>query len=62
MKLSYPYKVEINTQDEAINYIKNQCKNCPIYRANWDCSGATVMRCQQAIYLVIEEFGNKSGD
>lgn len=59
MKLTYPYEVDITTKKEAVDYLRNQCRNCPKYCANWDCSGATVIKCQRSAKLVAAEFGGK---
>lgn len=58
IQINYPYSVEINTKEEAVHYIKNQCNNCPNRRGNWDCSGAQVSKCQKVIDNVVEEFSH----
>lgn len=59
MKLTYPYGIEINTKEEAVDYIMHQCRNCIRYSSNWDCSGATANKCQHSVNLVVAEFCNK---
>jgi len=43
--IEFPYDVTITTKEEAVDYVINQCKNCPRYIANWDCSGKTLYKC-----------------
>lgn len=59
MKLTYPYEIEITTKEEAVDYIKHQCDNCPRYKGNWDCSGATAKKCQHSVNMVVTEFSGK---
>lgn len=60
MKITYPYEVEINTKEEAVKFIKSLCNECPRYRSNWDCSGATAVKCQHSVDMVVAEFGKKT--
>lgn len=52
MLLDYPYKIEINTKEEAVDYVKNQCSDCPHYKSNWECSSATLEKCIDAIMQI----------
>lgn len=56
MKITYPYEAEINTREEAYDYIKHLCNNCPRYASNWDCSGAQAAKCQKTVHEVVEAF------
>jgi hypothetical protein len=53
--VTYPYDVTLTTKEEAADYITNQCKNCPRYTANWDCSGATSYKCKAVTYDVLNK-------
>ena len=56
MKITYPYEIEINSREEAMDYLRHQCDKCPFYSANWDCSGAKVAKCMESLKLVRDEF------
>lgn len=51
--LEFPYDVTITTKEEAADYIINQCKNCPRYAANWDCSGVISYKCKAVTYDLV---------
>lgn len=53
MYLSYPYVCEINSKEEAVNFIKNRCSNCGRYI---DCSGINASKCDDVVAKVVREF------
>lgn len=52
--LEFPYDADITTKEEAANYIIDQCKLCPRYAANWDCSGALSYKCKAVTYDLVQ--------
>ena len=59
MELNYPYRASINTKEEAAEYIKKQCSNCPRYNGMYDCRGETINKCNRIANIVAAEFSNK---
>ena len=53
MKISYPYKCEIRTKEDAYYFIMNKCKNCRRYL---NCSGSTASRCNDLVDKIVKEF------
>lgn len=56
MKITYPYDIEINTPEEAAEYVKHQCDHCPRYDASRECSWDKASKCLDTAIDVIDGF------
>ena len=54
MYLTYPYKCEINSREDAVRFVQNKCSNCERYP---DCSGVHASKCDDVVAEVIKEYG-----
>lgn len=53
--LEMPYgRVEINSKEDAIYFIKNRCNNCQHSNEMWRCSGYQASLCEEKEKQVIE--------
>lgn len=48
MIIEMPYgKVEINSKEDAIHFIKNRCNNCHFSNQMWSCSSYQAKLCEE---------------
>ena len=60
MIIEMPYgKVELNSKEDAIYFIKDRCNNCPHANEMWSCSGYQAKLCEEKELRVIETFRKK---
>lgn len=46
----YPYDITIRTNEDAADYVMNQCKKCPKYADGWNCSTTQSYECKLIAY------------
>ena len=54
MYLTYPYKCEINSREDAVRFVQNKCSNCGRYL---NCSGAQASKCNDIVAAIVKEYG-----
>ena len=54
MEITYPYKMSINTKEDAVYAITHMCCECPD-RVHY-CSGAKSMKCNEVKDNIAREF------
>lgn len=60
--LEMPYgRVEINSKEDAIYFIKNRCNNCRRSNEMWRCSGYQASLCEEKEKQVIEALKGGEG-
>lgn len=59
MIIEMPYgKVEINSKEDAIYFIKNRCNNCSHSNEMWSCSGYQAKLCEEKEEKILQLLKN----
>lgn len=59
MIIEMPYgKVEINSKEDAIYFIKNRCTNCPHSNEMWSCSSYQAKLCEEKEEKILQMLRN----
>ena len=59
MIIEMPYgKVEINSKEDAVDFIKNRCNNCSHSNEMWPCSGYQAKLCEEKEKKILQMLKN----
>lgn len=59
MIIEMPYgKVEINSKEDAVYFIKNRCANCHHSNEMWSCSGYQAKLCEEKEEKILQMLKN----